>query len=146
MFRHKNDSSNSQDKPEQSNAKEKKEESKSPENLNSAPVGNKPQGDIRELMEKNLKWSQIIYEQNRKINNRLLWSAIASWIRLFVIAVPLILALWFLPPFIRDAQTIYRNFFGISANGVGQNFSLEQLLRLLPLDATKREQLKAMLK
>jgi hypothetical protein len=39
---------------------------------------------LRELIEKNLKWSQILYEQNRRINRKLFWTAVARWIQLLV--------------------------------------------------------------
>lgn len=100
---------------------------------------------LRELMEKNLKWSQIIYEQNRKINNKLLWSAIADWIRLVVIMVPLILALLYLPPFIRNIQERYMQIFSGSTE-VGRSQSIKDLLNLLPLSNSQREQVKAMIK
>ncbi len=100
---------------------------------------------IRELMEKNLKWSQIIYEQNRKINNKLLWAAIAGWVRLVIIAVPLIFALLYLPPLIRNVQERYVQIFSGSTEA-GRSQSIKDLLNLLPLSNSQREQVKAMMK
>ncbi|MFH1790349.1 MAG: hypothetical protein ABH832_04765 [bacterium] len=62
---------------------------------------------IRELLEKNLKWSQIIYEQNRKINRKMLWSAIFGWLRLIIILAPIILAVLFLPPILKELWNYY---------------------------------------
>lgn len=71
--------------------------------------------DIAALLEKNLKWSQIIYEQNRRINNKLLWAAIASWLRFLLIAVPLILAFLYLPPILRQVWSQYQIVLGDAA-------------------------------
>jgi len=102
---------------------------------------------IKELLEKNLKWSQIIYEQNRKINNKLMWSAVASWLRTFLILIPLILAILFLPAFIRGLQDTYGSLLGNKTTSVTPNInSIEQLLKILPLDPAKQEQLKMLLK
>jgi hypothetical protein len=102
---------------------------------------------IKELLEKNLKWSQIIYEQNRKINNKLMWSAIGNWFRLLLIVVPLILAIWFLPPVLKDLQNKYGGMLGIkNSTSTSSVNTIEQLLKLIPLDQVKQEQLKALLK
>lgn len=55
---------------------------------------------LRELLEKNLKWSQIIYEQNRKINSKLFWTAFASWVRLTILVGAFAVAAWYLPPLV----------------------------------------------
>ncbi|MEK7213472.1 MAG: hypothetical protein AAB678_03500 [Patescibacteria group bacterium] len=102
---------------------------------------------VQELLEKNLKWSQIIYEQNRRLNSKLLWSAIASWLRFFIIAIPLVIALVYLPSLYREFKVKYDQLLG--GDGKTQTLapsSLDQLFKLLPLDAAKQEQLKAILK
>ncbi|HSR89499.1 MAG TPA: hypothetical protein VLK22_03880 [Candidatus Udaeobacter sp.] len=106
----------------------------------------KPEPDLKELMEKNLKWSQIIYEQNRKINNKLLWSAIADWLRLLVLVVPIVLAFLFLPPWLKGFWSRYGDLLvKTSVTSTRQN-SLENLLKLFNLDPAKQEQLKTLLK
>lgn len=101
----------------------------------------------KELLEKNLKWSQIIYEQNRKINGKLMWIAIGSWFKILLIAVPLILAIWFLPPVVKDLQNKYGGLLGgKTSDDKNSASSFDQLLKILPLDPAKQEQLKALLK
>ncbi len=115
----------------------------------STPVVTKTEHDvIKDLLEKNLKWSQIIYEQNRKIHSKMMWTAVAGWIRVFLILLPLIWALWYLPGIIQDFQNNYGGFFGAkSATSTASSAnSMEQLFKILPLDAAKQEQLKALLK
>ncbi|HLD60524.1 MAG TPA: hypothetical protein VJA27_00070 [Patescibacteria group bacterium] len=106
-------------------------------------TGGADAAQLKELLEKNLKWSQIIYEQNRKINHKLLWAAIASWLRFLIIAVPLILAILYLPRLIKEFQC---SFLGGTDCPAGQKNGNENLLKLLPLDPAQKEQLKAILK
>ncbi len=106
------------------------------------------ESDLKELMEKNLKWSQIIYEQNRKINHKLAWAAAAGWLRLFIIVAPIILALWYLPALIGKFQSTISSFTGglpVSSEGK-PTYSIEQLMQLLPLGDAEKAQLKEILK
>lgn len=99
---------------------------------------------LRELIEKNLKWSQIIYEQNRKINNKLLWSAVANWLRLLVLIVPFILAAWYLPAALRNLERRYNQL--TNGGAASSTMSAEDIIKFLPLSDTQREELKAILK
>lgn len=103
--------------------------------------------NLKELIEKNLKWSQIIYEQNRKINSKLLWMAVGSWFKVFIILIPLIAAGIFLPQLLRGVWSQYG--LGESNNSEQQTKStnsLDGLIKMLNLDPAKQEQLKALLK
>ncbi|MCX6779978.1 MAG: hypothetical protein NT034_02230 [Candidatus Magasanikbacteria bacterium] len=102
---------------------------------------------LKDLMEKNLKWSQIIYEQNRKIHNKLMWTAVAGWLRVILILAPLLWAIWYLPGLVKNLQNNYGFLGGRSATSTAAGTqSMEQLLKILPLDAAKQEQLNALLK
>ena len=101
-----------------------------------------PAATLKELVEKNLKWSQIIYEQNRKINHKLLWNTIANWVRLVIIIVPLAIALFFLPRIISDYNCLVK---GTCQNTTGAK-SVEDLLKYLPLGPAESDRLKAILK
>lgn len=142
MFRHKNSTPVAAEQP--ALTKEKNTEK------TVAPIVAEPitMDGLKDLLEKNLKWSQIIYEQNRKINNKLLWSAIASWIKTFLILAPIILAVWFLPPYIKNIWEQYGSLLGVksSPTTVTNTQSLEQIIKLLPINSAEREQLKAILK
>lgn len=59
---------------------------------------------LRELMEKNLKWSQILYEQNRRINRKLFWAAVARWIQLLVALGVVGLGIVYAPRFAASLQ------------------------------------------
>lgn len=134
MFRHKNTA-------------DQKEEIKTVSPEEKKPTPKTDTETIKELLEKNLKWSQIIYEQNRKINNKLMWSAIANWFRILIIVIPLALAIWFLPPVIKGLQNTYGGLLGgKTATDTNNSNSIDQLLKILPLDPAKQEQLKVLLK
>lgn len=103
------------------------------------------------LLEKNLKWSQIIYEQNRRLNRKLAWSAAAGWLRLVIIAIPIILAIWLAPAFWRSITQTYGNLFtigGVSLNQISNSEQLpvDKILNILPVGGASAEQLKALLK
>jgi hypothetical protein len=105
--------------------------------------------EIHELLEKNLKWSQIIYEQNRKISHTLMWSAVASWLRFLIIAVPFALAIIYLPSFLRTFEQKYGAWLKVFQNPASAVVSppaIQDLVNLLPLTDSQREQVKAMMK
>mgnify|MGYP001566035243 CR=1 FL=1 len=104
---------------------------------------------LKELIEKNLKWSQIIYEQNRKLNGKLLWMAVSSWLKIFIILIPLVAAGIFLPPLFKNVWSQYGDWLGTSTSDeqkAKSANSLEGLIKMLNLDPAKQEQLKALLK
>ena len=111
----------------------------------------KPQKDVspealRELLEKNLKWSQIIYEQNRKINSKLFWTAFANWVRLMLLIGSFAAAAYFLPPLLGNVLNQYNSLMnGISdpASAV-KNGSADDLCKLLP--PAQQEACKSLLK
>lgn len=121
------------------------------DSTNSPAASSENETSLKELIEKNLKWSQIIYEQNRKLNSKLLWMAVASWVKILIIILPLIAAVLFLPPLFKDLWSQYGNFFGVTSDTNNDQKtqapnSLEALIKMLNLDPAKQEQLKAMLK
>lgn len=102
----------------------------------------KPEKDVsplalRELLEKNLKWSQIIYEQNRKINSKLFWTAFANWVRLIILVGSFAAAAYFLPPLLGNVLNQYNSIMG-GITGITDSSSkikgtnAEDLCKLLP--------------
>jgi hypothetical protein len=68
--------------------------------------------NLKTLIEKNIKWSQVIYQQNRKIQRRLSWIVFGSYFKLFLILIPIIIGLIYLPPLVSDFATQYGHVFG----------------------------------
>ncbi|MFA6104977.1 MAG: hypothetical protein WC725_00045 [Patescibacteria group bacterium] len=89
---------------------------------------------LRELLEKNLKWSQIIYEQNRKINGKLFWTAFANWVRLIILVGTFAAAAWFLPPLVGNVFNQYNSIMtGITdPSSAIKGGSAADLCKLLP--------------
>jgi hypothetical protein len=107
------------------------------------------EASLKELIEKNLKWSQIIYEQNRKLNSKLFWMAASSWVKILILIIPLIAAGIFLPPLLKGVWSQYGSLLGVSSNNEQQtkpSNSWDSLIKMLNLDPAKQEQLKALLK
>lgn len=104
------------------------------------------ESSLKELVEKNLKWSQIIYEQNRKINRKLFWVAFAGWMRFFIIAIPLALAIWLLPPFVRQLTATYGSFLKDAQTGKLSPTSLQDMIKLLPINEAQKQQVSNFLK
>lgn len=114
-----------------------------------------PEEDLRELLEKNLKWSQIIYEQTRRLNRRLFWNSVFGWFKLIIIVAPLVGGIWYFWPTIKNVQQQYleiMDLFGgantLTEGGKLQmdNSTMDKLLKILPLNAGMEEQFKAIIK
>ncbi len=84
--------------------------------------------NFKSLIEKNLKWSQIIYEQNKKIKRRLdwiVWGGVFKWV---LILLPIIAALIYLPPLLRPLIEQYSH---LLSGASSVNLGTEQLNTLL---------------
>lgn len=135
-------------------SEEKKEEKKEEEEVKEEKKPEEPVTleKINELLTNNLKWSQIIYEQNRKINRKLLWNSIFNYLKIVIILIPLIVGFFYLLPSINSlfkAADIFSDSNTSKEGTVSQEAALESLLNLLkhlPLDQAKQEQIKALLR
>jgi hypothetical protein len=105
-------------------------------------------GDIKELMEKNLKWSQIIYEQNRRIIRRLTLSAVAAWVKWLLVVAVLIWGAWYGWPIVKKINQQYESIVGqfqtSTSDKKDETTALQKILNLLNLNQQQEEQLKAM--
>ncbi len=90
-----------------------------------------PPDDLKTLIEKNIKWSQAVYEQNQKILRRMTMMTIANYLRLALILIPLVIALIYLPAFINQYLGAYQELFN-GAQGLQQDgATMQQLQELL---------------
>ncbi|PIT88055.1 MAG: hypothetical protein COU29_03515 [Candidatus Magasanikbacteria bacterium CG10_big_fil_rev_8_21_14_0_10_36_32] len=130
------------DKKNETEVKEKKEVMENEENL-------------RELLEKNLKWSQIIYEQTRRLNRQLFWNSIFGWVKLIIIIAPLVVGVWYFWPSIKNVQQQYVDIIELMNNTTSSlnngkvqidNSTVDKILKMLPLNSGMEEQFKAMIK
>lgn len=58
--------------------------------------------DLKKLLEQNLKKNDEIYELMKKLKTYFVFSQIFGVLRLFLIIVPIVLAIIYLPPFFHD--------------------------------------------
>lgn len=73
-----------------------------------AVVPEHPNNDeLAVLIKKNIQWSEVLYQQNKKIERRLFWMAVGSYLRLAIILIPLVLGAIYLPPIIRQLLSQY---------------------------------------
>lgn len=89
---------------------------------------------LEELIEKNIKWSKAIYSQNKKIKSRLNMMAFLSYLKIFLIIAPIILAIVYLPSLIGQYKPQIDNFFGENKDGSNfgsmllESFGLENII------------------
>lgn len=103
---------------------------------------------INELLTNNLKWSQIIYEQNRKINHKLFWASFFDYLKIAIIIIPLIVGFFYLLPGINNLLKTVDVFSGVDVCKDGttqQGAFIDAALNQLPFDQAKKEQIKALL-
>ncbi len=66
-----------------------------------------------------------ISAQNKKILRHFFWMSVGSYLKILLIAVPLILALIYLPPLLDQVYTQYQDLIGTSAKV--KNFDLKNI-------------------
>lgn len=88
----------------------------------------KPTDDIKTLLEKNLKMSEIIFEQNKKIKNRLTMMIVGNYVKLLLVIIPLIIAFIYLPPLLAPVLSQYNELLG---GGAGETVDFSSILKTL---------------
>lgn len=73
--------------------------------------------ELNDLVRENLKVSQEILSLTKYIKKYIVWQKIFSWIKLFLIVIPIILAFIYLPPFLKDFSASIQGLVG-SVNGL----------------------------
>lgn len=74
--------------------------------------------EMRRELRKSLAWSQIIHQQNKRIQRRLTMMTVGNYIRLLILLSPLIIAAIYLPPIIRRAVEFYDNVMTTTTNSI----------------------------
>ncbi|MFA7244561.1 MAG: hypothetical protein WC070_00040 [Candidatus Magasanikbacteria bacterium] len=76
---------------------------------------------LQDLIEKNIKWSQVIYNQNKKIKRRLTMLVIGNYLRLFLILAPIILGILYFPEIIAKTNEYFGQYLNIDVGGTKLN-------------------------
>ncbi|MBU0597206.1 hypothetical protein KJ641_04355 [Patescibacteria group bacterium] len=82
---------------------------------------------LKELIEKNIKWSQVIYNQNKEIKHRLTLMTVATWVRILLFVIPIVLAIIFLPPLLDSVLGQYGDLLNSGGGGLDINSILDSL-------------------
>ncbi|MEA3272183.1 MAG: hypothetical protein U9P90_00775 [Patescibacteria group bacterium] len=69
------------------------------------------QNETKKLLQENLKVSKAILKITEKTRRYIFWSQVASWFKLFLIVVPIILAVLYLPSLIGKWQAQIQDIF-----------------------------------
>ncbi|PIZ94928.1 MAG: hypothetical protein COX80_05460 [Candidatus Magasanikbacteria bacterium CG_4_10_14_0_2_um_filter_33_14] len=77
-------------------------------------------GTLQELVEKNIKWSQVIYNQNKKIKRRLTMIVIGNYLRLFIIIAPILIGFLYWPEILAKFQEYFGQYLGTNGFDVSQ--------------------------
>lgn len=75
------------------------------------------------LMNENLKTNQEILKLSKYIKKYIVWQKIFFWIKLVLVLIPIILAIVYLPPFLKGAFQSFQSLSG-SLGTINENASL----------------------
>ncbi len=79
---------------------------------------------LEDLAKKNIRWSRVIYNQNKKIKSRLTWMAVGNYLRLLILIIPIILGIIYLPSILEEFWQVYADILG----GVSEHGSFSKIL------------------
>ncbi len=85
--------------------------------------------DLKSLVEKSIKWTEVVYEQNKKIKYRLnliIWGGILKWL---IILVPTILGIVYLVPLLTPYWKEYSGLLSGTNNGAVKTEQLNNVLQ-----------------
>ncbi|MFA7314997.1 MAG: hypothetical protein WC025_03695 [Candidatus Magasanikbacteria bacterium] len=88
-------------------------------------AGSSTHQSLQELIEKNIKWSQVIYNQNKKIKRRLTMMVIGNYLRLLLIVAPIILGIIYFPDILAKLNEYFGQYLGGGSSSI---FDLTKLL------------------
>ena len=83
--------------------------------------------DLKTLLEKNLAVSQEILELSRYVKTYVRWQKIIGWVKVFLIVIPIVWGLLYLPPLFKDLLAAYGLDSG--ANSTTNSETSDNLLR-----------------
>ncbi len=76
--------------------------------LNSAELDSQKDGEIKELIEKNLKLTEEVHEIAVYIKKYIFWQKIFGFLKLFLIIIPLVISIIYLPPLLGQVFDQYK--------------------------------------
>jgi len=78
----------------------------------------KTQGDLKKVLEENLKYTKAIYEDTQKIRRYMFIRMVINFIWIIFVIAPIIVALIWLPPLLGDILGPYQDLLGEGQNAL----------------------------
>jgi len=82
------------------------------QNLETKPE-TKVNDDLRELLTRQIELNEKILEKVKYIKKYIVWQKIFSWIKFFLILIPLLVGLFYLPPLLKQLTQTYQSVLNI---------------------------------
>ncbi len=101
---------------------------------------------LKSLLEKNLKWSELIYEQNKKIRRHFLWVSLYTAAKIVIVVGAVATAVIFASAWYKGLQKKYPLVFGSRAQTATSTQPFDEFLKALPLSDAQRAQVKEWVK
>ena len=80
-----------------------------------------PSINLEEKLKQQQEMLEVIMKQNKKIQRRLTLIVVAGYVKFFLVLFPLLAAIFFLPPLLKQVTQQYSALFDISSGTNGQN-------------------------
>jgi hypothetical protein len=81
--------------------------------------------NFEEMLKHQQEMLEQIMSQNKKIQRRLTIIVVAGYVKFFLVLFPLLAAIFFLPPLLKQVTQQYSSLLGISSGANGQNSTFD---------------------
>ncbi|MFA5317985.1 MAG: hypothetical protein WC323_00705 [Patescibacteria group bacterium] len=82
---------------------------------------------LKELLDENIQLTKELEEKVQKINRYIKWQRSFTLIKIFIIVVPIILGIIYLPPILKDLMNPYQELLN-NTNSLGSGLDVNSLL------------------
>ena len=88
--------------------------------------------DLKKLMEENLALTKELLAMTKKVKNYIVWQQVFGFVKILLIAVPIILGIIYLPPLLKQVYGTYQELLDLKPGINLQDLNLPGLQKLLP--------------
>ncbi len=78
------------------------------------------------LLEKQQVLLEVIEKQNKKIGRHIFWMTVGGYVRILLVIIPIVLAVIFLPPLLKDVTKQYQELLGVKNSA--SSFDIQNLI------------------
>ncbi len=90
-------------------------------------MSEQPPNNFEEILKHQQEMLETIMKQNKKIQRRLTIIVVAGYVKFLLILLPLIAALFFLPPLVRQVSDQYSSLFHLSSGSATSTFDADAI-------------------